>query len=845
MIRMFRELTLSSLLLAAVALVRAPWALRAPPIGPLDLHALDLAQNLRAGVGLESSLWLDGAAGALQPLVGPPVWSAVMAALLPLISTSGLQGLHVGLWGAVGVLALRRGRDIHLGHYNTVPTANLGHLLLFWIGFDPSAAASVSGIDALPLALGMGLLGLPLAEGRRGRAVEAACRVLAAGLSAPLAGVLALSAAVRLPTARDRADRARVVAELVLLSGISVLYAVEMLLARSSPGLAAPLTAGLGATLPVMLAQLGLALAPHLHPATLGGLSRVALGLGLAFGLRGAGESSQAAQAAAESARAKRAAKTFPAHAVEDQVLRLMGRAKLSRTELIAPMDIGLAAAAKSSVRMQVQVVDRHTDWARLMELSAAAPEALILLPDPIPVDWALAQSGSGSVEAELIRLEDQPEYTIALRSRTAPPPSPTRSGPVVVIGVDGADWRVMEPMIARGELPTFAALRAGGAAQLDFDTLDTTASPVIWTTIATGQRPEAHGVESYTEEVAGQGKVPITSDARRVPAVWNIASDANLNVSVINWWASWPAEPVRGRIISDHANPAAAGWMAGRYWEADAAALAALGRDTFPAALAAELQTLWVDPAAFPLDALQASAQLSPAQLQALQAAPFNERNTWSWFKTFYALDQPHAQIAVQQLQAGAPDLLMVYLRGPDPVQHYAWDTVEPLKYRVPAAHLKRDRGAVEAVYRFSDKHVGEIVAAAGPGATIIVLSDHGAEPSLDAHRSKRRDRPGGHTRDAKGVLFIMGPNVIPGQGIRGAGPLDITPTIAWLLGLPIADDLPGRVLSEAFKPELRAAQPRLRTETYGQRSRIGEAAPSAADANMLEQLRGLGYIE
>ena len=93
--------------------------------------------------------------------------------------------------------------------------------------------------------------------------------------------------------------------------------------------------------------------------------------------------------------------------------------------------------------------------------------------------------------------------------------------------------------------------------------------------------------------------------------------------------------------------------------------------------------------------------------------------------------------------------------------------------------------------------------------------------------------------------MLFITGPNVIPGQGIRGAGPLDITPTIAWLLGLPIAEDLPGRVLSEAFKPALREAQPRLRTETYGQRSRTGEAAPSAADANMLEQLRGLGYIE
>lgn len=840
--RPLRELSLSLSLLLSLALLRAPWAQSPPPLPSASLQALDLAQNLRSGAGVVSSLWIEGAA---QPPIGPPLWSGLLAALLPFFQVNALRGAHVGLWAVVGLLALLRGRAVHAQHQNTVPSVHLGHLLLLWIGADPGAVAGVSALDGLPVALIFGLLGLPLSDTRRGRSAEAVCRVLAAGCSAPLAAALSLGAALRLPSARDRADRAQLGIELLTLLSASAAYGIGALSAPTAPGLDGPWAIGLGALLPVLLAHLALSLLPQLHPATQTGLSRVALGLGLAFGLRGALTAAEGAVAAAEAAQAKRAAKTFPPHAVEDQVMRLMARAKLSRTQLIAPLPVGLAVAAEAPDPLEVQVLGPRTEWAGLMAMSEAAPEALILLPDPIPTDWALSRSGSGALEAELLRLEDEPEQLQALRRRAAAPPQPTPAGPVVVIGVDGADWRVMGEMIARGELPHFAALRAAGAAQLDFDTLDTTASPVIWTTIATGQRPEAHGVESYTEDIPGQGKVPITSDARRVPALWNIASDANLDVSVINWWASWPAEPVRGRIISDHANPAAAGWMAGRYWEADAEALAAMGRDTFPAALAAELRPWWIDPEAFPTEALQAAAQLRPEQLQALAEAPFNQRSTWSWFKTFYALDRPHAQIAVEQLKAGAPDLLMVYLRGPDPVQHYAWDTVEPLKYRVPAAQLRRDRGAVEAVYRFSDAHVGALLEAAGPGATVFVLSDHGAEPSLDAHRAKRRDRPGGHTRDAKGVLFIAGPHVIPGQPIRGAGPLDIAPTIAWLLGLPVADDLPGRVLSEAFRPEFRAARTRLRVPTYGARSPTGAAAPSAADANMLEQLRGLGYIE
>jgi hypothetical protein len=428
----------------------------------------------------------------------------------------------------------------------------------------------------------------------------------------------------------------------------------------------------------------------------------------------------------------------------------------------------------------------------------------------------------------------------------------------VVLVGVDGASWQVMGPMIEGGELPAFARLLREGASHTAFDTLKITRSPVVWTTVATGQPPQGHGVQNYTERLPDGAEVPITSNSRKVPALWNVASAAGKSVAVINWWASWPAEELRGAIVSDHANPVAFGWMQGRYWTADPAALSAQGHDVWPRDLGAVLQKDWLDPAAFPAASFQAEAGLSDPQWQALLAAPYNERSTWSWFRTFQALDQPHAAIAARWLRQGidgqtaadpsrpAPDLLMLYLRGPDPVQHYAWDTVVPESYASPTPDLERDRGVVQAVYRATDARLGELMAALPPETTLLVLSDHGAEPCPEASDAARTTRPGCHTRAAKGVFFAWGPGVRAGRQLAEGHPQDIAPTVAWLLGLPVAEDLPGEVLEEAFSAEWRARRGRQEVATWGERPpTITLSTASPADATMMEQLRGLGYVE
>ncbi|MEW6747957.1 MAG: alkaline phosphatase family protein, partial [Planctomycetota bacterium] len=83
------------------------------------------------------------------------------------------------------------------------------------------------------------------------------------------------------------------------------------------------------------------------------------------------------------------------------------------------------------------------------------------------------------------------------------------RSHPrVLLIGLDGADWRIIEPLLAEGALPNLRAIVDGGVSA-PLRTIEPMLSPVIWTTIATGRAPEDHGIGWFMSDTASGEKVP------------------------------------------------------------------------------------------------------------------------------------------------------------------------------------------------------------------------------------------------------------------------------------------------------------------------------------------------
>lgn len=457
------------------------------------------------------------------------------------------------------------------------------------------------------------------------------------------------------------------------------------------------------------------------------------------------------------------------------------------------------------------------------------------------PALCSLRSLGQAAILAAILGTQPAPAAPAAAAAAQAATPK------VLFVGIDGAAWKVIGPLLAAGQLPTFAGLVRDGAHTPAFETMGGGASPLIWTTIATGRSPRDHGITSFVTELRNGARVPVTSSSRTARAIWEVASEHGKSAGVIGYWATWPAEEIDGYVITDHANSAFSEFMAedGRLWAgAPPERLSALKRDFFPLDLAPILAEHWVTREAFPFADMQRRGGFTDVQIELLRGAPWNVfADYYSLLKTMYRVDYPLAQIAGELIAKRPTDLVVLYLRGPDPIQHMAWDLAEPEAYAVPNPNLERDRGLVESVYRAIDSMLAELVARAGPDAWVIVASDHGIEPAPAATGDPRQGRPGEHPETAKGVLFLRGPHVKPGVRLAEATPYDLMPTFAWLLDLPISEELEGRVLSEAFEDSFAAGRPMTRVASYGARQ---TSAPerSPADQLMLDLLKGLGYI-
>jgi hypothetical protein len=68
----------------------------------------------------------------------------------------------------------------------------------------------------------------------------------------------------------------------------------------------------------------------------------------------------------------------------------------------------------------------------------------------------------------------------------------------------------------------------------------------------------------------------------------------------------------------------------------------------------------------------------------------------------------------------------------------------------------------------------------------------------------------------------------------------------VLYLLGLPVGDDMKGRVITDLVDPAYLTANPVRRIATYETAERKTEAPlPSGVDGQIKDRLRGLGYIE
>ncbi len=428
----------------------------------------------------------------------------------------------------------------------------------------------------------------------------------------------------------------------------------------------------------------------------------------------------------------------------------------------------------------------------------------------------------------------------VVLGACAEPAPPTGVDGPVVVIGIDGAEWSIIEPLLEAGDLPNLSGLIERGAAGRLGSLDPRRKSPVIWTTIATGLDPDEHGVGGFVVEGESHGRDSYShysSNMWKAPAFWDILGNRGKTVGVIGWLVTWPPWPVNGYMVSQHVQ------YHDRFRRSEGGQRVSWpdGMDEVIAPYAIdELELTPEQMSRFASSGVDGLSVLTDHYEDALRRAFAGDMSTYAVAQSLFSDD--------------VPDVACVYTRGVDEVCHRFWihayeETRPPVDPAKPGTAMLAGQvdelvGLIDEYYRYTDEEVGKLLELLPGNATVVVCSDHGFRgPGTWGEHAPWY---GEEQHGLNGVLIVSGPAVKPGVTIEDASVFDVAPTILALTAAPVAEDMPGRVLSEIFTDEFAGANPIATIESHGRTERA-DAAPieSPVDDEVLERLRSLGYIE
>lgn len=400
----------------------------------------------------------------------------------------------------------------------------------------------------------------------------------------------------------------------------------------------------------------------------------------------------------------------------------------------------------------------------------------------------------------------------------------------VVIIGIDGLEWQLIDPMLEEGKLPNLASVIERGM-RADLRSLEPKQkSPIVWTTIATGKGPQKHGITDYLDDTDEQPL--INSLGWRSRSVWDILGEKGYTVGIVNWLVSWPSYEVNGYLVTD------------RIAYAPEDGHEPIPQLTYPEELGEEL----------------APHRKPYSHTTDEEIAPFMDGDSWKseygvgtpeWngaetIRTFYAQDHSVLNVTKHLLESREqPDFLGVYLLGVDRCCHAFWGQMRPWTVNIQMSDRFIDTfdSTIVRYYEHMDTILGELLDAIDDDSTVIVCSDHGFR---GPYRTKEGTKLGTAMHRSVGVLAAMGPGIRQGGDQADASVFDITPTVLALFGEPVARDMDGFVMTEFLEQEVIDRNPVTYIETYErERDRSSEPVESPVDDEIKEQLRSLGYIE
>ncbi len=262
----------------------------------------------------------------------------------------------------------------------------------------------------------------------------------------------------------------------------------------------------------------------------------------------------------------------------------------------------------------------------------------------------------------------------------------------VIVIGLDSATLDIILPMVKEGKLPNMASLMEGGS----WGNLLSTTPPVTppaWVSFMTGKNPGKHGVfDFYVPPTYGYIRPILNSKYIKAKTIWRILTDLKYRVGVINLPMTHPPEKVNGFMIP------------GVQYSFDGKAF------SHPPELMEEIQSKFGE------------YRVLYGNMESLYTNDLDEF-LGEWRQIF----EMRRKTILYLMDNKEWDVFMPVFYSVDVMQHHFWKFFDPKHPLHNKALAGKYGGIIPEFYEMVDSVIGEVLERA-PGATVVLLSDHGA---------------------------------------------------------------------------------------------------------------------
>lgn len=408
--------------------------------------------------------------------------------------------------------------------------------------------------------------------------------------------------------------------------------------------------------------------------------------------------------------------------------------------------------------------------------------------------------------------------------------PSGARS--VVLVGLDGADWRYLDELIAAGRMPHLARMRETSVWGVLLSE-EPMLSPLLWTSMMTGTSPLEHRILDFVRTNPESGTLePIPSSERMRPAIWNMASMAGRSVGVFGLWGTWPAEPLRGVLVSDRLAS-----FFDPHFDAESVELA------YPEKQGRLAETVMrdVEREVDLASVRRYLPRLSRERYEQALAVADAYSDPVAALRRILVQTEIYGRLSLTALEESAPDLTLVYFEGTDAVGHVFAPYIEPPMPGIDEEESRRFADVPATYYEYVDEWIGRIAQwAEEHGATVMLVSDHGFRwhERPDAATSFEHSTAALWHR-AEGVYLLHSPGIRPRRLTEVAGGVrQVCATLLALLGLPAGVDIAGPPLP-GVKPS-----PSGEVDYLAHFRKPQEPATESAADRQLAKLRALGYL-